>query len=400
MGRPRGRWSARAGILAALFFAALTLRPQVVGVGPLLPRIGDGLDVSHAVAGLLGTIPVVCMGLFAPPAPVVGARLGTRAAIAGCLAAIAGFGLLRAIAPSAALVLLLTFPIGIGMGLAGALLPVAVKERFADRPAFATGVYATGINLGAAVASALAVPLAGALGGWRGALAGFSVAAGALCLLWLVLTRRGTGDRARGTLPRMPLGRPVVWILVMIFGLLGIIFYGLVSWVPDAFQERGWSEGSAGALVAVLSVAGVPASLVVPWLADRHGSRRAYLLGASGAMLVALVGIAAVPAGGFAWAVLAGASIGVMFPLSLTLPLDVADRPADVGAVAGLMLGAGYVIAALGPLALGALRDLTGSFSLSLWVLVGAAFALVLACAPLSPARLRERSGAQLAPAP
>ncbi len=48
----------RLGLLVALFACALALRPQIVGIGPLLPGIQDDLDVSHAVAGLLGTIPV------------------------------------------------------------------------------------------------------------------------------------------------------------------------------------------------------------------------------------------------------------------------------------------------------------------------------------------------------
>ena len=131
----------RAPLLVALFLAALALRPQLVGVGPLLPSIQDDLGVSHAVAGLLGTIPVLCMGLFAPPAPYLSGRIGSRHAIAAALALIGSFGVVRALAPGAVGVILLTFPIGIGMGLAGALLPVAVKERFADRPGFATGVY-------------------------------------------------------------------------------------------------------------------------------------------------------------------------------------------------------------------------------------------------------------------
>ena len=49
--------------LVALFFAALTLRPQIVGVGPLIPSIQDGFGTSHAVVGLFGTIPVLCMGV-------------------------------------------------------------------------------------------------------------------------------------------------------------------------------------------------------------------------------------------------------------------------------------------------------------------------------------------------
>src|SRR5215210_8069045 len=97
----------RAGLalLAALFLSALALRPQLVGVGPLIPAAAEDLHVSHAVAGLLGTIPVLCMGLFAPPAGLLSARTGTRLAIALCLACIAAFGVLRAAAPGPVLVL-------------------------------------------------------------------------------------------------------------------------------------------------------------------------------------------------------------------------------------------------------------------------------------------------------
>ena len=103
----------------------------------------ESLHTTHAVAGLLGTIPVLCMGLFAPPAAYLGARVGTRAAIALSVLLIGAFGVARAIAPSATFVVLLTWPIGVGMGLAGALVPVAVKENFPLRPAGPTGVYTT-----------------------------------------------------------------------------------------------------------------------------------------------------------------------------------------------------------------------------------------------------------------
>lgn len=375
-------------LLAALFLGALALRPQLVGVGPLLPEIDDDLGISHAVAGLLGTIPVLCMGLFAPPAAYLAGRLGTRAAIATCLAGIAGFGLLRAAAPGAPLVLALTFPIGVGMGLAGALIPVAVKERFAHRPAFASGVYTTGITGGAALSSGLAVPIAGALGGWRASLAVFSGVTILLFIAWIALTPPAR-QRPPISPPRLPWGRRVVWVLVAVFALQSIVYYGLVSWMPDSFQERGWSAEAAGSLVGVMSIAGLPSGLLLPFFADRLGSRRQWLGLTAGALFLATVGIATLPDAGWAWAALAGLGIGATFPLTLTLPLDVAHDPADTGAVVGLMLGAGYTIAAAGPFLLGAARDLTGSFSASLWVLVVVAGALVLSILPLSPARLR-----------
>ena len=78
-------------------------------------------------------------------------RYGSRLAIAACLALIGGFGLARAIAPGAAGVILLTFGVGLGLGFAQALMPVTVKERFAGRTAFATGIYVLCINIGYAL---------------------------------------------------------------------------------------------------------------------------------------------------------------------------------------------------------------------------------------------------------
>ena len=381
----------RLALLAALFASALSLRPQVIGVGPLIPEIQDDLAVSHALAGLLGTIPVLCLGLCAPPAPYLSRRLGSRNAIALCLAVVAAFGLVRAFAPPAAAVILLTFGVGIGMGLLGALMPVAVKERFAHRPAFATGIYVLGINVGAGVSAAVAVPIANAAGGWRASLVVFSGFTAALFALWLFLSG-GESPHPRPSVPpsRLPVRSGVVWVLVTIFFLLAVIYYGLSAWLPDSYVERGWSEGSAGALISVVNLAALPTTLLVPWLADRRASRRLYLILGFFALAVGIVGIVVLPGAAWGWAAITGLAIGGLFPLVLTLPLDVADRPAEVGAVAGMMLGIGYSLASVSPLALGAIRDRTGSFTPALWVIAGASLLLLVACLPLTRERLRR----------
>ncbi len=376
-------------LLAALFVASLALRPQLVGVGPLLPDIEADLGVSHAVAGLLGTIPVLCMGVFAPAAAPLTAWASLRTAIAVCVFGVAALGLARAAAPDAGLVLALTLPLGVGLALAGALLPVAVKVRFAHRPAFATGIYTTGLSVGAALASALAVPLAGAFGGWRGALTAFAVVTVALAAGWLVLSRGTWTERSATRAPQLPVRRGIVWGIVAVFGLQSAIFYAFVSWMPDAFQERGWSAATAGALAAVFGLASLPVGLLVPWLADRVGSRRLWLTGASAVTAMGLLGLAALPEAAFAWSTIAGGAIGAVFPLSLTLCLDVARDPADAGAVAALVLLGGYILSSLSPVGLGALRDATGSFSPVLWTMFGAAVILVACCLPLTADRLR-----------
>ena len=381
----------RAGValLVALFVASLALRPQLVGVGPLLPDIEADLGVSHAVAGLLSTIPVLCMAAFAPAAAPLTAWTSLRTAIAACVVGIATFGLARAAAPGVGLVLALTVPVGVGMAVAGALLPVAVKARFADRPAFATGIYTTGLSVGAALASLLAVPLADVFGGWRGALAAFSVVTVALAAGWLVLSVGTWTERAGARPPRLPWRRGIVWGIVAVFGLQSALFYAFVSWMPDAFQERGWSAATAGALAAVFGLAALPTGLLVPWLADRAGSRRLWLVGSSVVTAAGMLGRAALPGAAFAWATIAGAAIGAVFPLSLTLCLDVAHDPADAGAVAALVLLGGYTLSSVSPVGLGALRDATGSFSPVMWTMFGASVVLLACCLPLTTDRLR-----------
>lgn len=380
----------RAGLLAGLFAVALTLRPQIVGIGPLIPEIQADLGMSHAVAGLLSTIPVACMGLFAPTAPYLSERVGTARAIGLAVALIGLAGVARALAPGAAAVLVLTLPVGVGIAVAGALMPVAVKERFRDRPASATGIYVGGINTGSAVAAAAAVPLAAA-GSWRTALVVFSAVAGGLALLWLAEVR-GLPERTTAVVrpAPLPVRSGVAWLLVTIFALLGVGFYGINAWLPDAYVERGWSEESAGALLAVLNLASIPGSLLVAAAAERGGSRRRYLVGCSAVMVVALTGVAIAPAGGFAWAALYGFMNGGLFALVMTLPLDVADEPRQVAAVAGLMLGAGYCLTSVAPFVLGAVRDLSGSFSGALWLIVGTATLFLALAATLTRERLHR----------
>jgi len=382
--------STRIGLLAGLFLAGLALRPQIVGVGPLIPSIKHDLDISHAVAGLFGTIPVLCMGVFALPAPALTRRYGSRLAIAACLALIGVFGVARAAAPGAAAVIALTFGVGLGLGFAQALMPVAVKERFASQPAFATGIYVLGINLGSAISSALAVPIAHAAGGWRWSLAAFSISTIALVVAWGLLTRgEPPHRRAEVVHMRLPWRNGLVWRLVGIFGSMACLFYGLNAWLPAAYVERGWSEGKAGALLAVLNIAALVTTLIVPWFADRLGSRRVYLAGSAAAAALSCAGFVVLPGGAFAWAAIAGLCTGVMFPLVMTLPVDIGRRPAEVGAVAGMMLGVGYTIGAVAPLGLGAARDLTGSYTTTLWLIVAFGAVLFSLCAAMS----RERIG-------
>ena len=381
-------------VVGGLFLASVALRPQLLAIGPLLPVIRDDLGLPASVAGLLTTIPVLCMGICAPVGPRVAARLGPAVALAGCLALIIAGGVLRAAVPGIPLLLVATFAIGVGIGIAGAIPSMIVARHLPSRPALGTGAYAGGIVLGSTVGAAVAVPLAGG-GDWQRSLFVISVASLASLAAWLLLVvrRDRRPDPAAARALRLPWGSRTAWLLVLVFGLQSILFYGVVAWLPNVYVERGWSPADAGGLVAAFNGIGLFTTIGVPLVADRLGRRRPQLIAASAAAAIALVGIVVLPDPAVLWVAVLGLALGIVFPLSLTLPIDVADDPATVGSVAALMLLGGYILSSAGPFLLGAVRDLTGSFDASLWVLVGLGVALVLCCVPLSPGRLRTGVG-------
>jgi MFS transporter, CP family, cyanate transporter len=383
-------------LMAALFLVALSLRPQLVGLAPLVPEIERDLAMSHTVAGLLGTIPVLCMGIFAPVAPFLAARLGTTRTIAAAVSAIGIFGILRGFADGPLQVIGLTIGVGVGMGLAGALLPVAVKEQLPEQPLAATASYSTGLQLGSAVSAAVAVPLAVAVGTWRGSLLAFSLLTLVMVLPWIVINARRRISAEPLRLDRRGFLDPAAWLLALAFGLYGAVYYGLISWLPDAYREIGWSAEAGGALVGLLNAAAIAGAFSVAILAARARRYTLILLGAAVIFVAATAGLAYLPNAAPIMALLAGYANGALFPLLLALPLRQATSPAQVAVVSSVMLGAGYTLAAVSPVGLGAVRDLSGSFQASLGTiaLLAVAFVVVLAVS----ARQAGRRGAKAAP--
>ncbi len=387
-------------IVAALILVGTALRTQALIIGPLVGDVQAELGMSHGVAGLLSTIPVLCMGFLAPLGPVLAASVGPRMGAAICVLFIAVFGVLRAFLPDSATVLLATVGVGIGMSLVGPILPAIVRQRLPDHPAAGTGAYVVGLVIGGAGTAAVAVPLAEALGGWRGSFAVISSMAFISLAAWLVLMPRDAGHvRAAPRRPNLPWRRPAAWLLGAIFGSQSILFYGCITWLASIYVERGWSEADAGALIALLTGIGLPSTIAVPLIADRIGTRRSQLtfagvLAVAGALVIALTpGEAPGSLITLGATALLGIGIGLYFPLALTLPVDVATDPGEAASISALMLLVGYVLAAAAPVFLGVVRDATGNFESVTWILVAISVAMLPLAFALNTKRLASAGG-------
>jgi CP family cyanate transporter-like MFS transporter len=392
------RWLA---VVAAFVLVGLAFRTQALIIGPLVGQVQEELGMSHGVAGLLGTIPVLCMGLLAPFGPVLAASIGPKLGVAACVTLVAAFGVARALLPDAGTVLLATVGVGVGMAVVGPILPMIVRARLPHHPAAGTGSYVVGFVIGGTITAAVAVPLADAFGGWRASFAIVSAAGFASLVAWLVLMPRDEGHvRVAPSRPKLPWRRPSAWLLGGIFGSQSILFYGCITWLGSVYGERGWSAAEAGGLIALMTGVGLVSTLAVPALADRLGTRRSQLtlaagLSVAGALIVALT--PGEPPGSvltYLATILLGLGIGAYFPLALTLPVDVASDGADAASISAFMLLIGYALAATSPVVLGLVRDATGGFDAVVWILVGISLLMIPLALALHPARLRSAGGA------
>ncbi len=356
-------------ILAGILGLAVNLRIAVVAVGPIIETIRSDLDMSSTLAGLLVTIPFFCMGLFALLAPHLLRRHGAGRVALACLVLIAVTSALRGIVPTGALLLAVTIPLGVGVAVAGAVLPSVVKRAFPAAPGRITGAYVALMSVGAAVVAYTIVPLSHALGGWRPALALTAVPAAIAIPLWI---RRlpGVSERAPQT-PR--LGRPssLDLRLGLIFGGASLGFTGTVAWVAAVYQDAGWSATAAGAVTGAILLISIPAALTLPGLSDGR-NRRVWTSASALMAAAAILGFALAPTT-LPWLWIGGFAIanGVLFPLVLTLPLDAGPTSESTATGVAWAMGIGFMLGSLAPVLIGAMRDLSGGFEIPMSILAG-----------------------------
>ncbi|MFC7575543.1 MFS transporter [Klenkia terrae] len=247
------------------------------GRGPLLGDLRADTGLSSALGGLLTSLPVLCFGAFAPVAPRLARKVGLETAVAASLVLLAVGTALRLLTPVGALYGG-TVVAGGAIAVANVLVPAYVKREFAQ-PGLVMGVYSAALNIGAALAAGLTVPLGRALGlDWRDALAMWGVLAVLALAVWLPVA--GTGRAARGAvaapgaswgLLRHDLGRRVTLFL----GMQSTQFYGLSAWLPTLLTDAGLPTAEGGLLLAVATVTGAVGAFLAPTLAGRlqQGSR-------------------------------------------------------------------------------------------------------------------------------
>ncbi|NKR28023.1 MFS transporter [Prescottella equi] len=374
--------ASRAGVGASMMllvagFVLISANTRVAfgQIGPLAPVAG----FDAATVTLLGLIPPLVMGLFAPLAVVARRRLGEERALfaagavllVGALVRMAGMpGLIAG-----------TVIVSLATAVVNVLVPVFVRKRFApERTGVMMGVYAMSMGAGSAVIAALMIPVWRASGeSWTPAI-GLAVIPALLALVGTVPQLRHASrpdTHAGATAPDRPkvLRTWTAWSSTIFFGIQTLLFYATLAWLPSILVAAGLADGSAGNMQALFIVGVAGGGLVAPILAAASVDQRPHILA-----------IVAVCAAGFAGLLIAPDSVPVVWALILGIGLGAGQAvagvlyarrgrtPDHVAALSTVAQTGGYLIAATGPILASILHDATGS-----WTAPVTAFLVLLA---------------------
>lgn len=381
----------RLKFILLMILVGLNLRPALSSLAPLLPRIEREGESSVLILSSLTTLPVLCLGLFAPFAPWLAQRLGIERSLALALIILSVGLALRGFTTAPAL-FTGTLLAGAAIGILGTLLPALVKRELADSADLMTGVYTMALCLGGAMGAGLSIPLANALGGWSASLMSWTVLAVAALLAWWWIIPQPAPDR-QFSVPsghtRGLLAQPLAWQLMLLMGSQSSLAYIVFGWLPTLLVGRGYSESDAGWLMGLSVLTQLVSAIAAPWAARRSSDQRPALL-----LVLSLVGVGLwlllMGPTSLRWpgAILLGLGQGGAFSLALTLIVLRSGDAKIAGELSAIVQGGGYTLAAMGPLIVGLMLDAKIGIHDITWLLLAIlAFAVTMA---LQAGRLRR----------
>ncbi len=358
--------------IIATFLFATTLRTPITVVGPIISFIRDELGITNALAGFLTTIPLLAFAIMSPFAPRIARKFGMEWTLFYSLILLCVGIIMRSVGET---ILLVggTMLIGIAIAFGNVLIPSYFKWKFPMHIGLLTAVYSVSMNISSGLAAGFSYPIA-ANAGWQIAL-GFTVILGIITLIfWLPFLREKkialhmpTSQTKKTQMWKSPLA----WAVAGAMGLQSFLFYSSSAWLPEIFISQGLDATTAGWMVSVMQFAQIPITFIIPIIAGKLVSQRPIVIFFTVCYLISFTGIFMEWTSlSILWMIFLGFGGGASFGLSLMLFSLRTETAYDAAELSGFAQSVGYFVAAVGPVLLGYVHDLTGSWSTPLLLFI------------------------------
>lgn len=376
-------------IFLGILFVGANLRAPLTSVGSLISFIRDDLGLTNTTAGLITTLPLLAFAIVSPFAPKLSEKFGMERTIFISLIVLAAGIVLRSLF-GISFLFFGTALIGIAIAIGNVLIPVIIKVNFPLRVGLVMGFYAVLMNVFGALGSGISVPVMeiGNLG-WSGSLGIWAVLTLVAIILWIPQLRQARKNKTETSTSKKKetvtiWKSPLAWYITIFMGLQSLMFYTLVTWLPDILATHGYNPEAAGWMLFLMQAALIPVTFIIPIIAEKMKDQQ--LLGALTAIFF-MVGIFGVYLGNKTFIPIAimmiGMACGSAFSICMMLFSLRTSTSTEAAKMSGMAQSFGYLLAALGPTLFGAVHDLTNGWNTPLLLLI-ATGVVILVVAVLS----------------
>jgi cyanate permease len=369
----------QAVMLTLGFLVTLDQHLLLFSYSPLVRNIADELVLTNAEAGFLFSVSVLTLMLFRIPWGMLFDRKGLKTTLGFALVLMGVFGLMRGFAVD--YVMLLASQVLLGVALSGVIpaIPKLVSCWFPrEKVGLATGVCLAGFPIGDFLALGTTPFLVEAGTGWRQVFQVYGVLALLLMFLWWKFAN-GETKNCKAPASSSPsfkrdfaklLRMKQVWVLTGLYFCAGGCYDTMLLWLPDVLQSEGLSTFTVSVVAAMMPVGFLFSTLAVGAFSDKVGLRKPFILimGAVSGPALYLTGTL-LGASAYAVAFLVGlCTVGVL-TLVLTVPVEMPSLSPSLSSALGIVSSVGNAGSFLLPTLVGQLRDISGTFLLSMIVL-------------------------------
>ncbi|MED4078200.1 MFS transporter [Lysinibacillus fusiformis] len=354
-------------VVISIFFVALNMRPAVTGIGPLYNVLMTNLQVSNTSMSFLTSIPVFCMGLFAPIAVPFQRKLGTKLAIVLLMVILIFANGLRFFQESYLLLVVTSFAAGLAIAMIGPILNAFIKKKFPQRFTIVIGIYSFGIGVGATLSAALTVSFYQYFDNqWTVALGMWALLTMVALILWSWAIPKEQGADGEELAKNEPARNPWVtgraWSILLYFGLQTSLFFSMMSWLTPLLQDKGMTLKEASIMLTFMSIVQMIGNIAVPMLMEKWTNRLAWAvaLGCLGLIGFTLLWLLS---GIYLWlaVLIIGIVLSGLFPIGLLLPLDEARNDQEANSWSSMVFSGGFMLSAIIPVLIGVCYDMTGN---------------------------------------
>jgi len=339
-------------------------------LSPITPLIMDEYEINRSTASLLISLVFLAQAALAIPCSMLVGRIKLKKLIAvGWV--LSSAPLLSFMAESFHFLLTLRVLYGVGVAIIFPALGPLLMQWFRPRELpLVNGIFIGGISLAVSFSTFIVVPMSDAIG-WKPALSVFGGVSllGSVC--WVVLGRihgsvAGSGRHFSIRNVWNVLGSRSTLLLAAADAGPYALYTAALAWLPSFYHEvHGMSLAKAGAMMGLLSLAGMFSLMLASLLSLRVRQRRPFLIipgilvgfGGFGTFLLAdsaAIYIAILVLGFASWFYL---------PTLTTIPMELPGTdPNRVSVILATIMAVGGIFTFLSPLTVGAITDLTGNY--------------------------------------